>query len=487
MVDYDIVVIGGSPAGLHTALAATHLKARVALVASPLFGSIWSESSYKYNKAFTHLGRVGHQMRSASSYGFYWQELETTASSTLGVQFGEAIKWAKGVVAAFDEQYSPAVLASLGVDVIFGEGEFCRKPYFGFVVNEQILRSRSYLIATGSRPIIPEIEGLQTTGYFTPDTIWQQTDSNLPKRLIVIGGEPIGIELAQTFARLGCRVTLVVSSSQILPKEDPEAALLIQAELEAEGIRVLTGHQVTQVKWIDDKKWIQAGDKAIECDEILVAVDQQPNVESLNLEGAGVKVDQHGIRVNQKLQTTNHRVYACGDVLGGYRFASVANYESQIALKNMLFFPFFKVDYRHIPWAIFADPELARVGLTEEQAKHRYGDDVLVLRRYFKTIDKAQMQGETTGFCKILVLGNGEILGATLVGLQSSELIQPIALAMASRIKINAIANMIPVFPSLSEINCLTAAEFGQIRLNQHSSRQNLLEGLFNLLRSWSS
>ncbi|HEY9851440.1 MAG TPA: FAD-dependent oxidoreductase [Leptolyngbyaceae cyanobacterium] len=486
-VDYDLVAIGGSPAGLYTAIAATYLKARVALVASQLSGTTWLESGSKYSKALTQVGRVAHQMQEAPSFGVGWEPSEESYR-VLGVHFADALKWAKGVVSALDEQYSPAVLASLGVDVIFGEGEFCRKPHFGFVVNEQILRSRTYLIATGSRSVIPEINGLQSTGFLTPETIWQQKiSSDLPKSLIFIGGDPVGIELAQTFARLGSRVTLVVSNAHILPKEDPEASILVQAQLEAEGVRVLTGHQVTQVKWIDDKKWVQAGDKAIDGDEIVLAIAQQPNVESLNLEGAGVKVDRYGIKVNQKLQTTNPRIYACGDVLGGYRFAHVANYEARIALKNMLFFPLFKVDYRHIPWAIFSDPELARVGLTEEQARSRYGDDVLVLRRYFKTIDKAQMQGETTGFCKIIVLRNGEILGAHLVGPQASELIYAIALAMTQRIKIKALANLSTIFPTLSDINSQTAAEWGKLRLSQNNSMENFLETLFNLLRSWAN
>lgn len=361
MVDYDVVVIGGTPAGLDAAVTATYLKARVALVASPLLGSTWSESGTRYSKALTHVGRIARQMRDVSAFGLYLEdpivrknllkkesELELSLNEqprrgnpVVGVELAEALKWAKGASASLDEQYSPAVLSSLGVDVIFGEGEFCRKPHFAFLVNEQYLRSRTYLIATGSRPTIPDIDGLQSAGYLTPDTIWQQANTDLPKSLIVIGNDPVGVELAQTFARLGSQVTLVVSSSHILGKEDSEAALLIQAQLEAEGVRIITGHMVTQVKWLQDKKWIQAGDKAIEADEILVASESQANVDSLNLEGVGVKLDRHGIRVNSKLQTTNRRIYACGDVLGGYRFAHVANYEARIALKNMLFFPFF--------------------------------------------------------------------------------------------------------------------------------------------------
>lgn len=487
MVDYDIVVIGGTTAGIYAALKATDLKARVALVASPLLGSSWSESFAKYGKALNQVGWIAHQMRGAKAFGVHWELDEKIILPKVKVHFSDALKWAKGSVAALDEQYSPAVLAALGVDVIFGTGEFCRRPYLGFVVNEQILRSRTYLIATASRPIIPEIDGLQSSGYLTPDTIWQQAHITLPTSLIIIGGDPQAIELAQTFARFGSSVTLVISSSQILPREDAEANLLIQAQLEAEGVRIITDRRVTQVRCIQDKKWIQAGDQAIEADEILVAFGQQPQVDNLNLAGVQVEVDPHGIRVNPKLQTTNSRIYACGDVLGGYRFAHLANYEASISLKNMLFFPFFNVDYRHIPWAIFSDPELARVGLTEEQARRRYGDDVMVLRRYFKGIDKAQMRGETTGFCKIVVLKSGKIIGVHLVGPDASELIGLLALAMQKRIPVDAIAHLPTIFPTLSEIHPQTASDWSQQLLHQNLSKQNFLESFFNLRRSWYS
>jgi pyruvate/2-oxoglutarate dehydrogenase complex dihydrolipoamide dehydrogenase (E3) component len=481
MLDYDLVVIGGSPAGIDAAVKATNSNARVALVASPLLGSTWSESSSKYNKAFTYIGKVARIVRDARIFGF-----SPKSPLNTNLEFGEGLKWAKGIVASLDENYSPAVLASLGVDVIFGEGEFCRlAPNFAFAVKDQYLRSRKYLIATNSTPIIPEIEGLESAGYLTPDNIWQLANVELPKSLIIIGNDPVGVELAQIFSRLGSDVSLVVSSSHILAKEDVEAALLIQSQLEAEGIQVFTKYQVTQVRWLQGKKWIQAGNKAIDADEILIAADFQPDTTALNLDAVGVKYNNYGIIVNSKLQTTNHQIYACGDMLGGYRFPHIANYEAGIALKNLLRFPLSQVDYRYIPWAIFSDPELARVGLTEAQAKRRYGDDVLVTRRYFKMVDKAQMRGETTGFCKVVTLSNGEILGAHIVGAEASELIHVFALAMQQKLKIKAIANLTPIFPTLSEINCQTAMDWQYYQLFQNSSKQNFWEGFLNLVRSW--
>jgi pyruvate/2-oxoglutarate dehydrogenase complex dihydrolipoamide dehydrogenase (E3) component len=257
--------------------------------------------------------------------------------------------------------------------------------------------------------------------------------------------------------------------------------------LEAEGVRVLTETPVTQVKRIQDKKWIQAGNEAIETDEILLCAGGQPNVEALNLEAVGVKGHRRRLLLNEKLQTTNPRIYACGDVNGGYQFANIANYEARIALKNALFFPLFKVDYRSIPWAIFSDPQLARVGMTEAQARRWYKHDVLVLRQYFKSVAAAQLSGETTGICKVVVLRNGEILGASLVGSQAGELINVFALAIGKRLKMDAIATLAPVYPSFSEILDQIAVAWTKAKLTSNTPLQNFLEGFFNFRRSWSS
>ncbi|MFE1748631.1 dihydrolipoyl dehydrogenase family protein [Coleofasciculus sp. H7-2] len=498
-VEYDLVVIGGTEAGRHAAVAAANLQARVALVEPqpPPEGQRWRSSLQLgsiYSKALTQVRRVIHPLSDADRFGVPWDLADSTEQRTVpGVRFTEAIQWADSVVSTLEEQHSPAILASLGVDVIVGEGEFCRKPYLAFVVNGRRLRSRAYLIATGSRPGIAEIDGLQATGYLTPTDIWQQSPEQLPVDAsrrpcwVVIGGGASGTELAQTLSRLGADVTLVVRSSHILPKEDPEAARVVHSQLEIEGVRVLTQTEVTQVKRIDGKKWVLAGNKAIEADEILLCTRSQPNVTSLNLQGVGVKMNRRGMELNEKLQTTNPRIYACGDVAGGYQAAHIAQYEACIALKNALFAPIFKVDYRGIPTGVFSEPMLARVGLTEVQARRQYGKDVLVLRQYFKTVAAAQILGEITGFCKILVRRNGEILGATLVGMEAGELMGAIAIAMRQKIKVDALCQLPAISPTLSEIIQLTANEWHQQRLSNNTRLQDFLEGFFNLRRSWSS
>ncbi len=525
-VEYDLIVIGGSTAGIYAAIAAAHLNARVALVENEQLQTNWLGYGAIYTQALIQVGRVREQVRDAPQFGIHSSYTDSTEQQLVpSVQFTEAMEWAQTVVSTCSEQNASTVLASLGIDVISGTGEFCRRPHLGFVVNNRRQRARAYLIATGSRPTVPDIDGLQTVGYFTPEDIWQQgragesesrsrsfseegnreMDRELhpltaspshrltPSLLqlqgswVVIGGGPIGTELAQTLVRLNCDVTLVVSTSHILSKEDPEASRLVQAQLEAEGVRVLTESLVTQVRQIDDKKWIQAGNRAIEADEILLATGQQPNVESLNLEGVGVKFNRKGIQLNEKLQTSNPRIYACGDVAGGYQFAHIAQYEASVALKNALFMPLFKVDYRPIPWAIFCDPELARVGLTEAQAIRRYGKDIFVVRQYFKSLNKAQLLGDTTGFCKIVGRQNGEILGASIVGPNASELIGALALCVRQKIKVSAIADLPQISPTLSEILHKTALEWQRQRQRRNKTLQNFLESFFNLRRHWSS
>ena len=473
-IDYDIVIIGGSLAGRYAALAATQLHAKVALVESKInYGFI-------YHQAISEIGKVNDVPGFANS--------DKAEKCQTSMAWPEAMLYAHGVVSNIQELNSPSILAALGVDVIVGKGEFQSSPHPTFAVNNRLLRGRTYLLASGSRPVIPEIEGLQAAGYLTLSNIWQSLQKpTLTKNWVIIGGTPQSIEIAQTLAQLGCSITLVVKYPQILPVIDQDIAQLLQAQLEVDGVRVLTQTRVTQVRQIDGKKWIQAGDKAIETDEILVATGQQPNIESLNLPAVGVKWYGSRLVVNDKLQTTNNRIYACGDVIGGYDFANVANYEARIALKNALFFPQLQVNYQCIPWAIFSHPMLAQVGLTETQAKRRFNiNEVLVVRQYYKSLAVAQIRGEPTGICKLLVRRNGEILGATILGEEAGELINLIAFAMAQKISIKHLANLSAVYPSFSEILAQTAQEWSQQRLNSNSALQEFLEDFFHFRRNWS-
>jgi pyruvate/2-oxoglutarate dehydrogenase complex dihydrolipoamide dehydrogenase (E3) component len=481
-IDYDVVIIGGSLAGYYAALAAIQLHATVALVEPKV------DYGFTDHHALTEIGKLAQKLNDAASFGIHATHIDTSEECHISMAWQEAMLYAQCVASNLKEQHSPAILAALGVDIIVGRGQFQSLSQLTFAVNNRLLRARTYLLASGSRPEIPEIEGLQTTGYLTLSNIWQSLPGGiLRKNWVIIGGIPQSIEIAQTLARFGCSVTLIVKHPYLLPSIDPEIAILLQAQLEVEGVRVLTDTPVTQVRLIEDKKWIQAGDKAIETDEILVATGQQPNIESLNLAAVGVKWHRRSLVVNDKLQTTNHRIYACGDVIGGYDFPNIANYEVKIALNNALFFPRLRVNYRSIPWAMFSVPMVAQVGLTEAQAKRLFNpDEVLVFRQYFKTLAAAQLRNETTGICKLIVLRNGELLGAAILGAEAGELINLIALAMSQKIKVKDLANLSPVYPSFSEILEQTAKEWNKQNLNSNIALQEFLEGFFHFRRNWN-
>jgi pyruvate/2-oxoglutarate dehydrogenase complex dihydrolipoamide dehydrogenase (E3) component len=304
-----------------------------------------------------------------------------------------------------------------------------------------------------------------------------------PHSLAIIGAGPIGCELGQAFSRLGSEVTIINSRDQILPKEDPEAAKVVQDQFIAEGIQILSQSRTERVEVKENKKYLFAGKKEVIVDEILVSAGRLPNVESLNLEAAGVVVGKNGIQVNEKLQTTNPKIYACGDVIGGYQFTHVAGYEAVVVLTNALFFPVSKANYRVIPWATFTDPELARVGLTEAQARQRYGKDIYVLKQPFAGVDRAQAEAATHGFGKIITRGNGEILGAHLVGPSAGELIHEIVLAMSNKLKVSALTG-IHIYPTLSEVNSKAGLLLKKQKFAESQWQQNLLEKFFNWRRS---
>ena len=471
-VDYDLVIIGGGSGGLVVASAAAQLKAKVALVEKNKLGGDCLWYGCVPSKSLIHAARVAYEVKNGSRYGIYTNSPE--------INFAEANGHVQKVIAAIEPHDSPERFEGLGVEVIFGSGQFIDKKTFE--VNGRKLKARNFVISTGSRPAIPPVPGLKEAGYLTNEQVFSLSER--PDSLAVIGAGPIGCELGQSFHRLGAQVTIISSRDRILPKEDADAAAVVEKQLESEGISIIKNARVKQVESIDGKKYLQAGEEKIVTDEILVSAGRTPNVESLNLEAAGVEYDKHGIKVNAKLQTTNPRIYGCGDVIGGYQFTHVAAHEAVVVIQNALFFPTKKVDYRVIPWATFTEPELARVGLSEQQARERYGDDVYVLKQNFAGVDRAQAEGATNGFGKIITRGNGEILGAHLVGPSAGELIHEIVLAMSYKLKVSALTG-IHIYPTLSEVNSKAALLLKKQKYAQNQGLQNFLSKFFGLLRSF--
>ncbi|MFB2918270.1 dihydrolipoyl dehydrogenase family protein [Aerosakkonema funiforme] len=471
--DYDIVIIGGGSAGLVVASAAAQLKAKVALVERDRLGGDCLWYGCVPSKSLLHAAKIAYQVKNAARFGIDCENR--------GIEFAKAMGHVRSAIAAIEPHDSAERFQSLGVEVIFGSGQFIDEETFS--VNNRRLTARAFVISTGSRPAIPPIPGIQEAGYITNEQVFQLT--KCPHSLAVIGGGPIGCELGQAFARLGSQITIIASRDYILPKEDPEAAQVVQSQMESEGITVITKTRVERVEIIDGKKQIWAGDRQIIADEILVAAGRKPNIESLNLEAAGVAVDKHGVTVNAKLQTTNPRIYACGDVIGGYQFTHVASYEASVVLKNALFLPLTKAKYEIIPWATFTDPELARVGLTEQQAKEKYGDKIYVLKQNFAEVDRAQAEAATSGFAKIITRSNGVILGAHLVGPSAGELIHEIVLAMSHKLKVSTLSGIIHIYPTLAEINSKAALQLTKQKYAKNQKLQTILQKLFQLMRSF--
>ncbi len=469
-VEYDLVVIGGGSGGLVAAGVAAALKAKVALVERDRLGGDCLWYGCVPSKSLIHASRIAYDVKHAGRFGVYCKDPE--------IDFAKAIGHVQGVISTIQPHDSPERFEGLGVEVIFGSGKFIDQKTFE--VNNRRLKARAFVIATGSRPAKLSIPGLEEAGYITNEEVFSITER--PDSLVVIGGGPIGCELGQAFSRLGSQVTIIASRDRLLPKEDPEAVEVIHKQFESEGIRSLLNTKAERVEVADGKKYVWAGGEKIATDQILVAAGRQPNVESLNLDAAGVKMGSGGIKVNSKLQTTNSRIYACGDVLGGYQFTHVASYQANIVLRNALFLPVFKVDNRVIPWATFTDPELARVGLTEQEAREKHGNDIHVVKQEFAEVDRAQAEAATEGFAKIITKRNGEILGAHLVGPAAGELIHEIVLAMSHNLKISALGG-IHIYPTLAEVNSKAAFELTRQNYEKNHSLQGLLKQLFHFLR----
>lgn len=470
--EYDLVIIGGGSGGLVVASAAAQLKAKVALVERERLGGDCLWYGCVPSKSLLYAAGIAYTVKNAGQFGINYHNLD--------IDFAKIIRHIEQVIATIEPHDSPARFESLGVEVLFGTGEFINRH--SFVVNGRILSARAFVIATGSRPLIPPIEGLKESGYLTNEEVFSV--AKLPKSLAVIGAGPVGCELGQAFARLGSKVSLIAKTNQILPREDPEAALVVEAQLQAEGIKILRNRQVNRVEIKEGKKVIWGGDEELaKVEEILVAAGRVAKVELLNLAAAGVDVAKDGIVVNEKLQTSNRKIYACGDVIGGYRFTHAASYEAQVVLKNALFLPVWRRNYRVMPRATFTDPELASVGMTEAQARDFYGDEVCVLKQEFAGVDRAVAEAHKEGFVKIITRQNGEILGAHLVGSRAGELIHEIVLAMSYKLKVGALSNMIHVYPTLSEVTGKAALQLTKQKYAENRGLQRILERFFAIWR----
>ncbi|MEO1209666.1 MAG: mercuric reductase [Cyanobacteria bacterium J06638_20] len=446
---YDLVVIGAGTAGLVTAAgtAGLGIGLKVALVERHLMGGDCLNVGCVPSKCIIRSSRVIGELRAAPSLGIHPGEAH--------VDFPAVMERMRRLRAGISHHDSVQRFSKLGIDVFLGEGRFLNGNTLE--VDGQRLTFKKAVIATGARAARPGIPGIEEAGYLTNETVFSLTER--PRRLGVIGGGPIGCELAQSFQRLGCEVTLLHRGSHILNKEDAEAADIVQKVFLEEGIQLVVGADIQQVSRSPEGKVIhfvrEGRQESVVVDEILVGAGRAPNVESLNLDAAGITYNRRGVEVNDFLQTTNPKIYAAGDICMDWKFTHAADSAARIVIKNLFFSPFglkrSRLSNLVMPWATYTDPEIAHVGLYEEEA-HAKGLEVSTIKILFSSVDRAIADGDEDGFVKILhAKGSDKILGATIVARHAGDLISEITTAMVGGLGLNSLSTTIHPYPTQAE------------------------------------
>lgn len=457
--DRNLIVIGGGSAGLVSAYIAATVKAKVTLIEKDKMGGDCLNTGCVPSKALIKSARLAHLKHRAEHYGF--DAIEPR------FEFATLMKRVHRVIEKIEPHDSVERYSQLGVECLSGSARIT-SPWEVTVTGpdgEKKLTGRNIVIATGARPFVPPIAGIDKVPVLTSENLWEL--DTLPPRLLVLGGGPIGCELAQSFARLGSAVTQVEMLPRLMPREDDDAAEAVRRSLEDDGVTVLTGHQAVRFALESGDRILYArhGDDEVRLpfDAVLVAVGRRANTAGLGLEELGIGVAKNGtVTVNDHLQTRFPNIYACGDVAGPYQFTHAAAHQAWYAAVNSLFgrLKRFKVDYRVMPWATFTDPEVARVGINEQEAREQ-GLDVDVTRYGIDDLDRAIADSADHGFVKVITpRGKDTILGVTIVGESASELIAEYVLAMKHGLGLNKILGTIHIYPTLAEANKYAAGEW---------------------------
>jgi dihydrolipoamide dehydrogenase len=455
--EYNLVVIGAGSAGLVSAYIAAAVKAKVALIEKHKMGGDCLNTGCVPSKALIRSAKMLNYTRRARDFGF--------KNATVEFDFASVMERVQSVIQKVEPHDSVERYTQLGVDCYEGEAKVL-SPY-EVQVNGKTLTTRNIVVATGARPLVPPIEGVEEVDYLTSDTVWELRQQ--PKKLLVLGGGPIGCELAQAFHRLGSEVTIVDRSSNVLSREDADISQWVMQRFNAEGIKVLANYQ-------GEKFSINQGQKTLLCkhkhtgeqisvafDQVLIALGRRANVSGFGLQELGVTIRDNGtLAVDAFLRTNYHNIYACGDVAGPYQFTHTAAHQAWYAAVNALFSPFkkFKANYSAIPWATFTDPEVARVGLSEKDAR-RQGIAYEVITYGIDDLDRAIADSEDHGMVKVLTVpGKDKILGVCIVGAHASDIIAEYVLAMTHGIGLNKILGTIHIYPTLAEANKYAAGNW---------------------------
>ncbi len=444
MERFDLAVIGGGTAGLVTAAVSAGIGARTALVERNRLGGECLWTGCVPSKAMIRSASVLASIRRAEEFGIRAGEAEA--------DFAAVMARVRRTIAAIEPHDSPERFRGMGVDVVQGHARFL-SPEEAEVDGRRV-RSKRWVLATGSRTAVPPIPGLEEAGFRTHEDVWEL--ERLPASMLVLGGGPIGMEMAQSFARLGSRVTLAESGDRLLKREDPEVVEVLRRALVREGVDVRLGTRVEAVRAEGGERvaTLRAGSappEEVRAEVVFVATGRRPNVEGMGLEALGVETGEDGIRVDARLRTSAANAWAAGDVVGPYRFTHVADYHGRLAAPNALFPIGRKTDYRVVPWCTYTEPELARVGLLESEARERWGDAAGVFRYAHDSLDRAVCDGEPEGLTKLVTDPKGRLVGAHIAGPRAGETIHEAVLAIRHRLKLSDLSGMIHVYPTYPE------------------------------------
>ena len=462
--EYDICVIGGGAAGLVVAAGGASLGAKVALVEKHKMGGDCLHYGCIPSKTLLQSARVAHTMSQANEFAIPAHHPQADISAVM--------ERVARVIKSIEPHDSPERFRELGVDVILGSGQFSNPDTFS--VHDRQIRARHFVIATGSRAAIPAIKGIESIPYLTNEQVFDLREP--VASMIVIGGGPIGIEMAQAFSRLGSQVYVVQRGPQIMPREDADMAEVVAKQLQQEGVELLTEHEPIKVEGSKGDMRLTLRDpagneKIINASHLLVAAGRRPNIENLGLDKAHVNLQKGGIITDARLRTSNKRIFAAGDVAGGPQFTHMAEHHAGVVLRNAIFRLPARVEKKVIPWATFSDPELARVGLSEAEAQQQ-GIRHRVYRFPFQDMDRAKADGTTEGFAKIITTAKGKLLGAAIVGPHAGELIHEYVLAIAKGMSAADLSSVIHIYPTLAQIN-------------RRVADARMKEGLTPMARKW--
>ncbi len=464
--DYDLTVIGAGSGGISSAILGNRLGKKVAFIEKKKIGGDCTWYGCVPSKALIKSSEIADHVKKLEKYGL-------TVAGKMELNTDNVMAHVRKIREQVYEEEKPEVFEDMGINVFIGSPKFIDNHHLK--IGDQTISSNKFIISTGSSPFVPPIEGIEDVPYLTNENIFEL--DKLPESIIIIGGGPIGTEMASALSRLGVKVTQVEMTDHILSREDRELVKILMDRMVDDGVEFLTQSRAMALAKKGDKVVVSVknnqngNDKEIEADNVLIAVGRRPNVDGLDLENAGVEYSQKGIKTDQTLRTTAKNIYALGDVIGSYQFSHIAEYHAGIAVPNaVLPLPIKrKVNYENIVWSTFTDPEFAHAGLTEQESREKYGKKVKVYTFNYEKVDRAKTDLETTGMSKFVVGKGGNLLGIHIIGERAADLLHEAQLAKSLGIPFHKIQKMIHIYPTYGDMVKRPATQAFAARLTDNA------------------